>query len=112
MSVITERLIKLMNEKGITIKDVVESTGIKETRIKRFLNNDVEKMKVSEINALSKYFDVMGEYLIGGIDFREWSFAINGNENFKVKNVSYDKACKQYMEYLIENKTVVVNGIE
>jgi len=71
---IQKRFAKLMEEKHVTVKDVAQDTGIKLVRMKRYVNGDIGKMPLSEINLLADYFDVASIYLMGRINYMKYIF--------------------------------------
>lgn len=65
---LAENLIKLMDEKGVTYKEVARSTHISKRRMKRFINGDVGRMKFPEVNLIADYFGVNPVDMLGFYD--------------------------------------------
>ena len=73
----TNRLLKLMEEKGVDINDVAASTHIQINRLKEYLAGSFDNITVSETAVLSEYFNISPSYLMGWIDYRALKYKID-----------------------------------
>ena len=48
----------LLDERGVTLKQVSEGTGLSEYKLRAVLDNDLTKVRLSTVGALSEYFGV------------------------------------------------------
>ena len=66
MEVLSERVKKLMDEKGVTAYEVSRMTGISQSAMSRVLSNATQKMSIDNITLLAKYFNVNYDWLSTG----------------------------------------------
>ncbi len=67
MNILSERLIALRKEKGLTQKNLADFLGIAPVSWQRF-EYGTSKPKLENIIALADYFDVSIDYLVGRTD--------------------------------------------
>jgi len=70
MTNFSERLIKLHNEKGDLKKDIAKAIGVSSRQYKRYETGEQEPT-LSVLLALSKYYEVSSDYLLGLSDTKE-----------------------------------------
>ena len=114
-----ERLKKLKEEKGVTIKEISEATKINKYTLKKYFTKEesLESMKLKNTYLLCKYFGVPAEYLMGISDIRDWIFVCPDGEQFvptysQAILPSYSDACKEFVEYLVKNKSYSIKEIK
>lgn len=104
-----ERLSRLIDG---NYKEVSEATGISVYLLKKWGTAEgIGKMKRSQMQTLCEYFNENPSYLAGLVDYRKWIFDYNG-DIFEYNNISYDNACKAYVEYLKEKGIIKVAASE
>ncbi len=109
----TERLRKLMQEKGKDILQAARETGIEPDRMKRYLAGDVAKMTHEEICILSDYFDVLPAYLMGWIDHRKIKYVFNGGyREYTFRNVHKDEATKKVLDLMINEGILTIEELD
>lgn len=114
-----ERLKKLKEEKGVSIKEISEATKISKYTLKKYFTEEesLERMNQTNIYLLCKYFNVPADYLIGLSDIRDWTFVCPDGEQFaptysQAILPSYSDACKEFVEYLVKNKGYSIKEIK
>jgi len=106
---LTERLRKLMQEKGKDISQVTRETGIDPDRMKRYLAGDAAKMTHEEICILSDYFDVLPAYLMGWIDHRKIKYVFHGgHKEYTFRNVHKEEATQKVLNLMIKEGILTI----
>lgn len=113
MGSLANRLNSLMQEKNIGLNELAQVTGIKETRLKRIIDGQLEdNVYMSEVQAICDYLKISFDYLVGETDIRKYIFAFKSAETYTSENGSYDYACEEYVDYLKSNNNLKINAIE
>ena len=70
MSVFSERLKQLQNEKKLLKKNIAESIGVTYRHYQRYENDEAEPT-LSVVIALCKYLEISSDWLLGLSDIKE-----------------------------------------
>jgi len=109
-----ERLKKLKEEKGVSIKEISEATKINRYTLKRYFTEEeaVDKMTTTNIYRLSHFFNVSVDYLMGFSDVRNRIFICPDGDRFIPNDPVYHFACQEFVEYLVKNKGYGIEEIK
>lgn len=109
----TERIDRLMREKGKNMTQVAQETDIEPERLKRYVVGDVSKMSQDEISILSEYFNVLPSYLMGWIDYRKVKYVFSGgHKEYTFKNVFREEATQKVLDLMIKEGMLTIEEIE
>ena len=65
MSELSEKILKIITEKGISYRDLAKQTNIPASALQRYSNGITEKIPINRVKAIAKALGVSAEYLIG-----------------------------------------------
>lgn len=65
MSELSEKILKLITEKGISYRELSKKTNIPASALQRYSNGITEKIPINRVKAIAKALGVSAEYLIG-----------------------------------------------
>jgi len=89
-AVMKNRLRQLRKEAGVTLRELHKYTGIVNSVISN-LENGTRKFRQSHIDALSSFFNVTSDYLLGRTDYGLIVRPQIGDEEFVLTEKEYDK---------------------
>lgn len=78
MSVISDRLLALINEKGMSYGELSKLTGIPKSALQRYATGETEKIPIERIKSIAKALNVSAGYILGWLDDKTSIFTIPG----------------------------------
>jgi len=103
----TKRMVKLMEEKNVTIDDIAAATNIGINRLKEYVAGCFENISVNETVLLSNYFDISPSYLMGWTDYRVLTYKIHSH-CFIYRNMALEDADREFIRDLIDRELLCI----
>ncbi len=93
-----QRILDLLDWKGVSRRKAAEDTGIEFNRLNRFLSGASDVLGYQDIAALARYFDVSSDFILG----------LSEDIYFGKETRNFAKADSKVMERLLRNKNFVM----
>jgi transcriptional regulator with XRE-family HTH domain len=81
---LSERILYLIESKGVTVYEVSLVTGISQASLSRIINKETNKLQLKNINLLANYFNISPDWLRSGNGEMLLSNNINNTPEFYV----------------------------